>query len=145
MPAGLQECVITLDDMVDDKDELVHYVFYVDVEPVNAVEALKDSNWIKAMNEEWKSIEVNSTWSLVELLKCNKEIDLKWVYKMKLNSKGEVTQHKARLVAKGFLRKEGIDFDENDPLGEEVYVSQLFGFVKQGEESKEVARRRLKT
>ena len=41
-----------------------------------------------------------------------KEINVKWVYKVKINSKGKVTWHKARLVAKGFLQKEGIDFDE---------------------------------
>ena len=64
------------------------------------------------MNEELKSIEVNNTWSLVELPQGKKLIDVKWVYKVKLNPKGEVTRHKARLVAKGFLQKEGIDFDE---------------------------------
>jgi hypothetical protein len=37
---------------------------------------------------------------------------VKWVFKVKVNSQGEVTRHKARLVAKGFLQKEGIDFDE---------------------------------
>ena len=35
-----------------------------------------------------------------------------WVYKVKLNPRGEVTRHKARLMAKGFLQKEGTDFDE---------------------------------
>src|ERR1044072_8109551 len=64
------------------------------------------------MKEEVKSIEDNNTWSLVELPQGKKEIDVKWVYKLKMNPKGEVTRHKARLVAKGFLQKEGIDFDE---------------------------------
>ena len=112
MPARLQDCVITSDDVIDDEGELVHYAFYADVKPVNAAEALKDSKWVKAMNEEVKSIEDNNTWSLVELPQGKKAIDVKWVYKVKTNSKGEVTRHKARLVAKGFLQKEGIDFDE---------------------------------
>ena len=51
-------------------------------------------------------------YTLVELPQGKKAIDVKWVYKLKMNPKGEVTRHKARLVAKGFLQKEGIDFDE---------------------------------
>ena len=102
MSARLQDCVITSDDVVDEEGELVHYAFYADVEPVNAAEALKDSKWMKSMNEELKSIEVNNTWSLVELPQGKKENDVKWVYKVKLNPKGEVTRHKVRLVAKGF-------------------------------------------
>ena len=67
MPARLQECVITSDDVVNEEGELVHYAFYAYIEPVNAAKALKDSKWMKPMDEELKSIEVNNTWSLVEL------------------------------------------------------------------------------
>ena len=104
--------MVTSDDVVDNEGELVHYAFYADVKPVNTAEALKDSKWVKAMNEEVKSIEDNNTWSLVELPQGKKAIDVKWVYKVKMNPKGEVTRHKVRLVAKGFLLKEGMDFDE---------------------------------
>lgn len=58
---------------------------------------------MQAMKEELKSIEVNKTWSLVELPQGKKANDVKWVYKVKLNPKGEVTRHKARLIAKEFL------------------------------------------
>lgn len=98
--------------MVNDEDKMVHYAFNVDVQPINAAEALKDSEWMKAMNEELKSIEVNNTWPLIELPQCKKSINMKWVYRVKLNPNQEVTRHKARLVAKRFLQKEGIDFDE---------------------------------
>ena len=54
--------MITSADVVDDEGEMVHYVFYADVEPINATEALKDSKWVKEMNEEVKSIEDNNTW-----------------------------------------------------------------------------------
>ena len=52
--------------MFNEEGEMAHYAFYADVEPVNAAEALKDSKWMKAMNEELKSVEVNNTWSLIE-------------------------------------------------------------------------------
>ena len=112
MPARLQDCVITSDDVIENEGELAYYAFYTDVEPVNAVKALKDLKWVKAMNKEVKSIKDNNTWSLIEFPQGKKEINVKWVYKVKTNSKGEVTRHKANLVAKGFLQKEGIDFDK---------------------------------
>ena len=37
---------------------------------------------------------------------------VKWVYKTKLNEKGELEKHNARLVAKGYAQKYGIDYDE---------------------------------
>lgn len=37
---------------------------------------------------------------------------MKWVYKLKLRTNGEITKHKARPVVRGFLQKPGIDFDE---------------------------------
>lgn len=112
MPARLQDCEVTSDDQVNDQGELVHFAFMVDAEPVSVTEALNDPKWIHAMTEELDSIESNETWSLVKLPEGKKAIDVKWVFKVKVNSQGEVTRHKARLVAKGFLQKEGIDFDE---------------------------------
>src|ERR1051325_5627840 len=112
MLARLQNYVITSNDVVDNEGEMVHYTFNADVEPANVAKALKDSKWVKAMNKEVKSIEDNNTWSLIEFPQGKKAIDVKWVYKVTMNPKGEVIRHKARLVAKGFLQKEGIDFDE---------------------------------
>lgn len=40
MPARLQDCMITSDDMINDDGELVHYPFYANNEPVNVTEAL---------------------------------------------------------------------------------------------------------
>ena len=41
-----------------------------------------------------------------------KIIGCKWVFKLKTNAEGVVTEHKARLVAQGFSQKYGIDYDE---------------------------------
>ena len=54
------------------------------------------------MDNEIKAIERNDTWELTGLLKGHKPIDIKWVYKIKKNAKGEVKKYKARLVAKGY-------------------------------------------
>ena len=54
----------------------------------------------------------NYTWELTTLLKGHKAIGVKWVYKMKRNTKGEIKRHKARLVVKGYGQKAGIDYDE---------------------------------
>ncbi|CAJ2662324.1 unnamed protein product [Trifolium pratense] len=61
MPARLRECEITPDDGVTNEAELVHFIFLVDVEPVNVIEALKDPKWTSAMEEELESIEKNGT------------------------------------------------------------------------------------
>lgn len=92
MLARLQECVITSDDVVNDKSDLVHYAFYADTASINVTEALKDSKWMQAMIEELKSIKVNKTWSLVKLPQGKKAVDVKWIYKVNLNPKGEVTR-----------------------------------------------------
>ena len=41
-----------------------------------------------------------------------KTVGVKWIYKTKLNEKGEVDKHKARLVAKGYTQEYGIDYEE---------------------------------
>ena len=56
------------------------------------------------MREEMEAIEKNSTWDLVEPpVKCML-IGVKWIYKIKRNSIGEITRHKACLVAKGYSK-----------------------------------------
>ena len=49
------------------------------VEPKNLIEASKDENWIKAMNEELDQIEKNQTWELVPRTKDKNVIGTKWV------------------------------------------------------------------
>ena len=64
------------------------------------------------MDEEIKSLYANRTWTLESTPTSVKPILVKWVYKVKRDSNGDIERYKARLVAKGFRQREGIDFDE---------------------------------
>ena len=79
-------------------------------EPRNFLEALKEKVWKAAMEEERNQIDKNNTWSLVTLLVSCKPIGLKWVFKVKKDSLGQLTNHKARLIVKGYAQRYGIDF-----------------------------------
>jgi hypothetical protein len=85
-------------------------------QPTSFKEASPDPHWVQAMNQDIDSIEKNKTWDLVDLPKHKKSIDVKWVYKTKLNEKVHIEKHKARLVAKGFSQQPGIDYGETFSL-----------------------------
>ena len=86
--------------------------FLTDEEPASFKSAMKEKLWRRAMEEEIKSIEKNSTWELVKLPEKCKSIGVKWVYKIKRDISGKITRYKARLVAKGFSQVKGVDFEE---------------------------------
>ncbi|KAJ9561683.1 hypothetical protein OSB04_006843 [Centaurea solstitialis] len=65
-----------------------------------------------AMVDELNSMEENDVYELAELPKGYKPIGSKWVFKTKLDPKGNIERYKARLVAKGYTQKEGIDYQE---------------------------------
>jgi hypothetical protein len=81
-------------------------------EPPTFAEAEKAANWRKAMLEEMKSIEENSTWELVDPPHDCRPIGLKWVFKVKRDEHGEIVKYKARLIARRFVQREGIDFED---------------------------------
>jgi hypothetical protein len=64
------------------------------------------------MNEELDQIEKNNTWGLVPRHEDKNVIGSKWVFKNKMNEKGQVVRNKDRLVCKGYAQVEGWDFDE---------------------------------
>lgn len=68
--------------------------------------------WIRAMDEEYQSLQDNNTWELCDLPKDRKAIKNKWVYKTKKDENGQITRYKARLVIKGCSQKYGVDYDE---------------------------------
>lgn len=75
------------------------------IEPKNVVEAYKDENWIRAMEEELDQIEKNNTWDLVPIPKDKNVIGTKWVFGNKLNEADEFVRNKVRLVCKGYSQR----------------------------------------
>ena len=88
------------------------FLFISGEEPSSYEEAVKEEIWRSAMEEEMGSIDKNLTWVLVKPPENCRPIGVKWIYKVKRNSTGDITRHKARLVAKGYSQKKGKDFDE---------------------------------
>lgn len=82
------------------------------MEPVALEQALSNPKWHEAMSEELKAIEKNNTLQLVNLPSNKKPTAVKWMFKLKMNSSGQIDRFKANLVAKGFLQKVGIDFGD---------------------------------
>lgn len=64
------------------------------------------------MKNEIEAVKRNNTWKLTELPAGRKAIGLKWVFKVKKDTNGEVVKHKARIVAKGYIQQKGRDFEE---------------------------------
>lgn len=80
-------------------------------EPESLQEALEDSRWKQAMQEEFTALLKNKAWHLVEPKNNINIIDCKWVYKIKKKADGTIDRYKARLVAKGFHQYR-IDYED---------------------------------
>ena len=82
------------------------------IEPKDIKEALKDPDWILAMQDELHQFERNKVWRLVPRPKGRTIIGTKWVFRNKADETGLIQRNKARLVVKGYCQMEGFDFDE---------------------------------
>ncbi|KAI3672709.1 hypothetical protein L6452_38806 [Arctium lappa] len=82
------------------------------LEPKKAHDAMKESSWIEAMQEELLQFKLQDVWDLVDLPKGQRAIGTKWVFRNKKDERGIVIRNKARLVAQGYTQEEGIDNDE---------------------------------
>ena len=74
----------------------------------NYKEAMDDESkqkWIKAMQEEMKSLHENKTFELVKLPKSKRALKNKWVFGIKHEEHSSNPRYKARLVIKGFSKK----------------------------------------
>ncbi|XP_070055495.1 uncharacterized mitochondrial protein AtMg00820-like [Nicotiana tomentosiformis] len=86
--------------------------FLSQIEPKHIKEALKDADWIAAMQEELYQFERNNVWNLVHRPSDRTFIGTKRVFRNKLDEFGNTTRNKARLVVQGYNQEEGIDYDK---------------------------------
>ncbi|GJY21504.1 retrovirus-related pol polyprotein from transposon TNT 1-94 [Tanacetum coccineum] len=83
------------------------------VKPKTIKEAMANSAWIEAMQEELHQFDRLQVWELVDKPFGKNVIKLKWLWKNKKDEDQTVIRNKARLVAKGYAQEEGIDFEES--------------------------------
>nr|GEW92296.1 retrotransposon protein, putative, unclassified [Tanacetum cinerariifolium] len=85
-------------------------------EPKIIKEAMADSAWIKAMQEELHKFDRIQVWELVDKPFGKNVIKLKWLWKNKKDEDQTVIRNKERIVATGYAQEEGIDFEESFAL-----------------------------
>lgn len=74
---------------------------------------MAENPWIEAMQDEILQYQLHDSWELVKRPLDIRVLDLKWLWKNKLDEEMIVIRNKARLVAKGYPQEEGIDFKES--------------------------------
>nr|GEX17233.1 retrovirus-related Pol polyprotein from transposon TNT 1-94 [Tanacetum cinerariifolium] len=100
--------------------------FLTSVEPKNFKEAMLESLWIKAMQEEIHDFKRLQAWVLVPCPNKVMLIKLKWFFMVKTAKFGKVLKNQARLVAQGFRQEEGIDFEESFAMVARIEAIRIF-------------------
>nr|GEV57960.1 hypothetical protein [Tanacetum cinerariifolium] len=100
--------------------------FLTFVEPNTYKDALTQSCWIEAMQEELNEFERLGVWELIPRPDNVMVITLKWVYKVKLDELGGILKNKAWLVARGYRQEEGTDFEESFALVARLEAIRIF-------------------
>nr|GFC09113.1 integrase, catalytic region, zinc finger, CCHC-type, peptidase aspartic, catalytic [Tanacetum cinerariifolium] len=89
-------------------------------------DALIQSFWIEAMQEELNEFERLDVWELIPRPNKVMVITLKWIYKVKLDELGGILKNKAQLAACGYRQEEGIDFEESLALVSRLEAIRIF-------------------
>lgn len=99
-------------------------------EPTSIDEALIDSLWILAIQEELNQFIRNNMWDLVPRPEGKHNIRTKWVFINKLNKPRELVRNKASLVAQGYSQQEWFDYTETfAPMASLEFIHLLISFA----------------
>ncbi|GJR59935.1 retrovirus-related pol polyprotein from transposon TNT 1-94 [Tanacetum coccineum] len=112
-PVPPRQNVVPTAEKTDSSQQGLEFLFMSIVELKNIKEAMADSAWIEAMQEELHQFDRLKVWELVDKPFGKMIIKLKWLWKNKKDEDHTVIRNKARLVAKGYAQEEGIDFEES--------------------------------
>nr|GEZ49195.1 retrovirus-related Pol polyprotein from transposon TNT 1-94 [Tanacetum cinerariifolium] len=96
------------------------------IEPVNVAEALRDTNWVSAMQEELDQFTRLEVWRLVPRPEGKTIIKTKWIFKNKKDESSLVIRNKARLIEVRYSQQEGIDYDETFAPVSRIEAIRLF-------------------
>ncbi|GJZ60536.1 retrovirus-related pol polyprotein from transposon TNT 1-94 [Tanacetum coccineum] len=124
---------VTGEGVFCDEDQRVNVAMFSSLaEPTNYHDAAQEECWRHAMKLEIEAIEKNNTWELCDLPPDATAIEVKWVFKVKLDKDGNVDKHKARLVVKGYAQKQGVDYSEVfAPVARWDTIRTIFAFAAQ--------------
>nr|GEY84890.1 uncharacterized mitochondrial protein AtMg00810-like [Tanacetum cinerariifolium] len=89
-------------------------------------EALRDTDWVSAMQEELDQFARLKVWRLVPRPEGKSVIKTKWIFKNKKDKSNLVIRNKARLEAVGYSQQEGIDYDETFAPFARIEAIRLF-------------------
>nr|GFA65163.1 hypothetical protein [Tanacetum cinerariifolium] len=94
--------------------------------PHHKIIALKDADWISAMQEELDQFTRLNIWRLVPRPEGKSVIKTKWIFKNMKDESSLIIRNKARLVAVGYSQQEGIDYDETFASVARIEAIHLF-------------------
>ncbi|GKE20932.1 retrovirus-related pol polyprotein from transposon TNT 1-94 [Tanacetum coccineum] len=107
------QSIRTRGQLETDGEMCIFALTVIRTEPKNIKEAMADSAWIEAMQEELHQFHRLDVCELVDRPLYKTVINIKWLWKNKHDEENTVICNKARLVAKGYSQQEGIDFEES--------------------------------
>ncbi|GJT72101.1 retrovirus-related pol polyprotein from transposon TNT 1-94 [Tanacetum coccineum] len=131
--------VQTRRQLVTDPEMCMFALTVSTAEPKNIKEAMADSAWIEAMQEELHQFDRLQFWELVDKPFGKNVIKLKWLWKNKKDEDQTAVRIFVAYAAHKSFPIYQMDVKTtflNGPLKEEVYVAQPYGFVDPGHPEK---------